>query len=168
MRWCSLSAIHALVLVVWLSLLLITSSIGMANLFSFNFHKGSGAEEMQLLAVLIIVGCLFNAWVNTLSRVVLWRSYCDFTNRWMEIATTTDLNPFKSIDIILFIYIASLVVFLGAVSAMSMSITSDMFIGSVNLLARVLLLADEKGLDEDTWKVQVRLKLPRQVKVNSN
>lgn len=123
---------------------------------------------MQLLAVLIIVGCLFNAWVNVFARLVFWRPFCDFFNRWMEIASTTDLNPFKCIDIILFVYIASLIAFLGSVAAISMSTSSDLFLGAVDLLARVLLLANEKLLNEDTWKPQVRLKFLLQVKINSN
>lgn len=156
MRWCSPSAIHCVLLLLWLSILLITSSVGMARLFSSNFHKGSGANEMELLAVLIIVGCIFNAWVNVFARLVQWRSFCTFFNGWMEIYSTTDLNPFKSIDIVLFSYIAALLVFLGAVVAMAMSTSSDLLLGTVELLAHVLLLAEEKFKDEDSWKMQVR------------
>lgn len=152
MRWCSPSAWYSLVLLAWLSLLLVTSLVGMVRLF-LNFPKGSGTDEMQLLAVLIIVGCLLNAWVNVLCRLLQWRSFCDFINRWMHIASTTDLHPFRRSDIMLFVYVASLIVFLGSVAGMSMSTSSSLFLGAVDLLARVLLLMEDKA--PDNWKTRV-------------
>ncbi|MPC15449.1 hypothetical protein E2C01_008241 [Portunus trituberculatus] len=156
MRWCSPSAWYSLVLLAWLSLLLVMSLVGMVRLFSSDFHSGSRADEMQLMAMLIIVGCLLNAWMNMLCRLLHWRSFCDFINRWMHIASTTDLHPFRRSDIMLFVYVASLIAFLGSITAMSMSTSSDLFLGAVDVLARVLLLTEDKAPDNTSWKTQVR------------
>ncbi|XP_045116719.1 uncharacterized protein LOC123507672 [Portunus trituberculatus] len=155
MRWCSPSAWYSLVLLAWLSLLLVMSLVGMVRLFSSDFHSGSRADEMQLMAMLIIVGCLLNAWMNMLCRLLHWRSFCDFINRWMHIASTTDLHPFRRSDIMLFVYVASLIAFLGSITAMSMSTSSDLFLGAVDVLARVLLLTEDKAPDNTSWKTQV-------------
>lgn len=142
MRWCSLSVIHTILNLVWFSLLLITSCLGIARLFSYpDFLKDSGSDEMQLLGVLIIVGCLCNAWVNVLARLILWKSFCDFFNKWKDIATNTDLNPFRNVGIMLSVYLSFLICFLCVVGAVCMLGSSDLFLATVDLLARVLLLA---------------------------
>lgn len=146
-RWCSPPVMHTVLNLVWFSLLLITSSVGMGRLFLYpQFVKDSESDEMQLLGVLIIVGCLFNAWVNVLSRLILWRPFCDFFNKWRDLASSTDLNPFRHVGLILSVYIAFLICFLGVVGAVCMLGSSHLFLATVDLLARVLLLVTEEWL----------------------
>lgn len=146
-QWCSPPVMHTVLNLVWFSLLLITSCVGMGRLFLYpQFVKDSESDEMQLLGVLIIVGCLFNAWVNVLSRLILWRPFCDFFNKWRDLASSTDLNPFRHVGLILSVYIAFLICFLGVVGAVCMLGSSHLFLATVDLLARVLLLVTEEWL----------------------
>lgn len=156
-RWCSTPVIHTILNLVWFSLLLITSCFGMARLFSYpDFLKDSGSDEMQLLGVLIIVGCLLNAWVNVLSRLILWRPFCDFFNKWRDLASTTDLNPYRHVGIILSVYIAFLICFLGVIGTVVMLGSSSLFLATVDLLARVLLMVREEWLVGTRGQVRVK------------
>ncbi|KAK7067040.1 hypothetical protein SK128_007179 [Halocaridina rubra] len=154
-RWCSVAAIHTLITYAWLNALMVTTSIGLARLFLYPIPSPtSGSHEMELMAVIIIVGCLFNAWVEVFNLFCNRHTFCKFINNLDSLHKKTGFDLAKGLRKSSFI----LMIFLGAfILAMLVAgvFGGQSMQGIVDALTRVLFLVPQEYLNQETAAVKV-------------
>lgn len=155
-RWWSLGAVYTVFTLAWLTGLIVTSFIGLANLLFASTHQNAKVSDLQVMGVVIVFGCLFNAWLNVLTTLSRAHRYCELYNGWLELASSTSLRPHKGIRVASHIYAVFLLVFVICVLAMGVAGPPDLLLAIVDLLTKVLFLVDEDWLAQgDSTGVKV-------------
>ncbi|XP_066948371.1 LOW QUALITY PROTEIN: uncharacterized protein Orco [Macrobrachium rosenbergii] len=154
-RWLTFSAMHTCVIFAWFNILLVTTGIGLGRLFTeCDFLGKSTSHEIELLTVIIIVGCLLNAWVEVFYLLYHRNSFCSYLGEWQAIARRTGLNPAKGLrrsTSILAIFLYTFIVLVLIASAFG----GDTLVGVEDALAKVFLLIPEDWLKSDLFCITV-------------
>ncbi|XP_068210583.1 uncharacterized protein [Palaemon carinicauda] len=152
-RWLTFSAMHTCIIFVWFSILVVTTSIGLGRLLTeCDFLGESHSHEIELLTVIIIVGCLMNAWVEVFYLLYNRNRFCTYLGQWQDIAQRTGLNPTKGLrrsTTILAIFLYTFIVLVLIASAFG----GDTLGGVENALAKVFLLIPEEWFTGDMFAI---------------
>ncbi|XP_042223625.1 uncharacterized protein LOC121867673 [Homarus americanus] len=157
LAWRSVAALHTLLVFAWLTALLITTSVGLVRMFlrSQFLDKSSESHETELLGVVIIVGCLLNAWVEVLNVVLYGHPICKFLNQWKVLVAETSLDPTKGLRVSSIVHALFLYAFVIAVLVVAVIGPPDKLMDIVDLLAQVLFMVSPEWLRQGTPSVQV-------------
>ncbi|KAK8723829.1 hypothetical protein OTU49_011564 [Cherax quadricarinatus] len=156
LNWRSWAGLHTIGVFLWLCALLVSTSVGIVRVFvQSQFLQESGNHELELMGVVIIVGCLLNAWVEVINVIILGRSLCNFLNLWQMFSARTSLDPTRRLRFASCVYAIFLYAFVFAVLVVAVLGPSDMLMGIVDLLTQVLFLVSPQWLAQETLAVQV-------------
>lgn len=167
LSWKSFSGLHMLATSTWLTLLFAITTYGLFARFLYlpgakssphvvavnaNVNNSppvnvdvdeQSTYQTKLMGVVIIYGCLFNAWVEVLNGVRMGRRTCRLVNTWLTWVATTGTEATAglrhfSVGVPIFVYS-----FLGALFFIVIFCSPRMVVQTGEALAQVMFLLPE-------------------------
>ncbi|XP_064122470.1 uncharacterized protein LOC135226691 [Macrobrachium nipponense] len=106
-KWWSPSGIHTLANALYMTTLLITTTVGVIKMATTQELRGqSGSDDdnedknhqaIKLTGVILLSECLVNAWAQTLNVIYAGKRMCKLLNRWNGLSVAAELDPVKGL-----------------------------------------------------------------------